>query len=192
MQCNAHCRFTAGNVLNANDLPREQFDFVYASHGVLRWIPNIQLWMTNVANILSPGGFLYLFEIHPLVFRLQSSGLESTELAGDYFDETPVEKTISSTHLGALTTNIPDIVMHVNWKFSTVINSAIQAGLSLNFIHEHAECSYSRKNIIPIRNGTLWRLPGKAPFPLAYSLRATREERDQISKQKAHYAESKK
>lgn len=43
-----------------------QFDYVYATIGVLCWIDDIDSWMRNVAMILRPGGRLVLVEMHPL------------------------------------------------------------------------------------------------------------------------------
>ena len=55
------------------DLPASltgRFDVVFASYGVLCWIPSAAAWMRSAAACLRPGGALVLVEIHPLVHMM--------------------------------------------------------------------------------------------------------------------------
>jgi SAM-dependent methyltransferase len=53
-----------------------QFDIVYTGIGALVWLPDILRWARAVAELLAPGGFLYLVEGHPFGQILDdSSGL---------------------------------------------------------------------------------------------------------------------
>jgi SAM-dependent methyltransferase len=49
-----------------------QFDYVYASIGVLCWIGDLDAWMTGIARSLRSGGALVLVELHPLVTMVES------------------------------------------------------------------------------------------------------------------------
>jgi len=42
-----------------------EFDLVYATWGVLCWIPDVRLWLRNAASMLATGGRLYLADDHP-------------------------------------------------------------------------------------------------------------------------------
>ncbi|HEX7555045.1 MAG TPA: class I SAM-dependent methyltransferase, partial [Leptolinea sp.] len=56
---------------NIYDLPShldEQFDIVYATYGVLAWLPNLPRWMEIVTRFVKPGGFLYLADGHPFTW----------------------------------------------------------------------------------------------------------------------------
>ena len=51
----------------------QRFDIVYTGIGALVWLPDIPRWARVVANLLAPGGFLYLVEGHPFVQILDES-----------------------------------------------------------------------------------------------------------------------
>ncbi len=53
------------------DLPaqlNEQFDIVFASYGVLTWLPDLSRWMQIAAQSVRPGGFFYLLDGHPVTW----------------------------------------------------------------------------------------------------------------------------
>lgn len=41
------------------------FDVVHTSGGVLCWMPSIDAWASSVHDLLRPGGWLHLAEMHP-------------------------------------------------------------------------------------------------------------------------------
>ena len=59
-------RFIQGDVYDAAALLNARFDLVYASIGVINWIPSISRWMEVAADLLRPGGRLYLRDVHPM------------------------------------------------------------------------------------------------------------------------------
>ena len=157
-------------------LPPGSFDFVYASHGVLRWIPNLRKWARNAASLLKHGGFLYLFETHPLVYQLGNVNGCSVYLSGDFFDERPREKVVDGTHTGPLTVGDQRTVVHSNWTLGSIVSAIADAGLCLDFLHEHKGCCYSRKGLITRRRDVLWYLDGvKTAIPLSFSIKAVRK-----------------
>jgi SAM-dependent methyltransferase len=72
----AECGVTVATVeADATRLPLElagQFDYVYASIGVLCWIDDLDAWMQGVARSLRDGGALVLVELHPVVTMVES------------------------------------------------------------------------------------------------------------------------
>ena len=172
-RCSSPCSFIVADVLEQNQLPSRMYDFVYSSHGVLRWIPNLRKWAHNAVALIRPGGFLYLFEIHPLVYRLTSVVDTGVHLTGDYFCERPQVKKVSGTHTGSFNGTKTDTVVHANWTVGTIITSIASAGLKVEFLHKHDCCSYSRKGLISRRGDILWRLAAdSSPIPLAFSIKA--------------------
>lgn len=164
--------FVVADVLDPGLLDGQQFDFVYSSHGVLRWLPDLAPWGRNVFRLLKPGGFLYLFEIHPLVFRLQRIiDVDAAVLQGDYFHEKPVLKRITQTHIGNLPEGQETLVAHTDWTIGTIVSTLVGEGLNLEFFHEHHGTSYSRKGLFSKRRGGLWHPPNECfPIPVAFSL----------------------
>src|SRR5215212_7059039 len=64
------------------------FDIVYTGRGAIIWLPDIRRWAEVVADLLKPGGFLYLTEFHPFT---NVFGYEDFSVVYDYFqDENPV------------------------------------------------------------------------------------------------------
>ena len=62
-------RFVEGNVYDTPRLIAERFDVVYSTWGTICWLPDIVRWAEVVAEMLAPGGFLYLLEGHPFAHR---------------------------------------------------------------------------------------------------------------------------
>jgi SAM-dependent methyltransferase len=51
-------------------LGREQFDLVFTGVGALCWLPDVDRWAQVVADLLRPGGRLFLREGHPVLWAL--------------------------------------------------------------------------------------------------------------------------
>ena len=51
-----------------------RFDIVYTGIGALVWLPDIPRWARVAAELLAPGGFLYLVEGHPFAQVLDEAG----------------------------------------------------------------------------------------------------------------------
>lgn len=174
-RCRTEISFIEADVMNRSQLPQHEYDFVYTSHGVLRWLPRLDLWANNVASLLKSGGWLYMFEIHPLVFHLVSVEGSSFMLDGNYFDQSIKTKIIAQTHLGSAQGLANRTVAHVNWSLSSIMQALIDAGLRLSFFHEHAGCSYTRKGLLPVLRDKLWWSEIPPPIPLSFSLRAIKD-----------------
>ncbi len=66
--CRGHVDFVVSDVYDAVDvLGPEQFDLVFTGIGALCWLPSIARWAEVVANLLKPGGRLFLREAHPVL-----------------------------------------------------------------------------------------------------------------------------
>jgi SAM-dependent methyltransferase len=49
------------------------FDLVYTGIGALCWLPDIERWADVVAELLAPGGRLFIREGHPMLWSLQDA-----------------------------------------------------------------------------------------------------------------------
>lgn len=78
-------RFVTSDVYRAVEaLDGETFDVVYTGVGALCWLPDIPRWARVVSELVTPGGFLYLNEFHPVTDMLDEDG---RTVALDYFDQ---------------------------------------------------------------------------------------------------------
>jgi SAM-dependent methyltransferase len=64
--------FVQADLYDAVDaLGGDQFDLVYTGIGALCWLPDIERWAAVVAELLVPGGRLFLREGHPMLWALE-------------------------------------------------------------------------------------------------------------------------
>jgi len=82
--------FVCSDVYELTEHLRGRFDIVFASYGVLCWLPDLDRWAQLVARFLTDGGFFYLVDGHPVGVMLdeQDGKLVVVE---PYFDVGPVE-----------------------------------------------------------------------------------------------------
>jgi 2-polyprenyl-3-methyl-5-hydroxy-6-metoxy-1,4-benzoquinol methylase len=162
-----------GDILDPTQLPRANYDFVYTSRGVLRWLPRLDEWATNVCNLLRPRGWMYIHEIHPLVYRLSAIHEEAFVLTGHYFEQTSRKKLIQTTHLGEASEMSNRTVIHTDWSLSAVVQALLGVGLRIDLFAEHSSCPYARKGLLPMRPDGYWGFDDP-PMPLSFSIRASR------------------
>ena len=76
------------DVYDAPDvLGRGVFDLVYTGVGALIWLPSIDRWAQAVAELLAPGGRLFLRDGHPMLFALADIGADGVlVLEHPYFE----------------------------------------------------------------------------------------------------------
>lgn len=165
-------RFVAADVYDAADaLGMNSFDVVYTGNGALMWLPDIERWARTAADLLRPGGRLYLAEFHPLTGVLDDE--RGTTAALDYFAR------------GARTYDSPG--SYADWEAETTHNTATEwhhtlgdvisavagAGLRIEFVHEHDTIPFQRYAAL-VADGDRLRYPdGSARLPLMYSLAAS-------------------
>lgn len=160
-------------------LAGERFDIVYTGLGALNWLPDLSRWAAVVAELLKPGGFLYLSEFHPLTWIFADDGL-TVEL--DYFHDPG--GTVFDEGAGSYAD--PDAQTGQNetreWAhpLADVLSAVLEAGLALELFHEHDYTLFPRfPDMVADREllgaGVVYRQPeGRPRLPLMYSLRARR------------------
>lgn len=173
-------RFVHANVYDArHTLPEpNSFDLVYATWGTIGWLPDVPEWARIVEWYLKPGGRFYFADSHPAawVHEDRRSGRGLPELRYEYFadgradvwdeegdyadDDAVVENTITW-----------------EWAHTTaeVITSVLEAGLRLDFYHEHDLVPWRFFRVLEEKQEGLWGWPKERWLPLTYSLGATRD-----------------
>ncbi len=168
-------RFVVGNLYDAPALVGERFDIVYVSWGAINWLPDITRWANIVAAMLETGGFLYLLEGHPAAMALAQEEPGAPILpAYDYFQQPgPLVSFAATSYTGD-----PDPVAHTEmheWihPLGAVVTALIEAGLALDWLHEHDRVAWRMFPCLAEGSDYMWRMPaGRPSLPLAYSLRA--------------------
>ena len=147
------------------------FDVVYTGLGAINWLPDIRRWAGVVAALVRPGGFLYLSEFHPFSFVF---GDEDLSVAHDYFrSEEPYVWDEPGTYADFDAETIHNRTYEWNHPLGEVVSAVIEAGLTLEFLHEHDYTLFPRWPFLEKTGFDTYRLPEGTPkLPLMYSLRA--------------------
>lgn len=146
-----------------------RFDIVYTGLGALNWLPDSKRWAQVVAQLVAPGGFLYLAEFHPFADVFAD---EDLTVKYDYFQTEPFIFDDPGTYA--------DLEAHTEhnrteeWQhpLGDVVSAVIEAGLTLELLHEHDYTLAPRWPFLE-QDGAAYRFPaGRPRLPLIYSLRA--------------------
>ena len=171
-------RFVRSDVYDAvAALDGETFDVVFTSYGVIAWLPDIRGWASVVADLVAPGGFFYLAEIHPASQVLSDEpGVEDLRVGYPYWTapDAPLRFEESGTYADFdADIKLPEhIWLH---GLGDIITALIDAGLVLEFLHEHEMTVFQQLPFLERDDEGWWRLPADQPsLPLLFSLRASK------------------
>ena len=69
-------------------LGAERFDLVFTGVGALCWLPDVRRWARTVADLLRPGGRLFIREFHPMVWTMDTERDDGLLVVVDPYFET--------------------------------------------------------------------------------------------------------
>ena len=168
--------FVEADVYDARKVIDGDFDRVFSTWGTICWLPDVKRWAQVVSDMLAPGGVFYFLDSHPSAQVLDE---HEGSLKPTYGWRTPAEKPdqFEETHSYTGDAHATKAVLY-NWlhPLSDIIGGLLDAGLRLEFLHEHEVLPYRLfPSMVPAADN-MFRLPeGAVPIPLAFSLRAVKE-----------------
>ena len=151
-----------------------EFDIVFTSYGVLHGLPDLRRWGQIIAGYLKPGGIFYIVEDHPFfrVFRAKPEGEFRAERSY-FFNEEPQRIEGSGSYA---TGDQGASSEYYVWDHSLgeVINSLVDAGLSIEFLHEFPYAARAKFPFMEQGEDGWWRLPAQqhGTIPFLFSLQA--------------------
>ncbi len=164
---------------NLYELPQQltrQFDIVFTSYGVLCWLPDIAEWARIAASYVKPGGFFYIAEFHPFA-NVFDDEADHLSYRYPYFYNGAMHFDFEGTYTDkhAKIANHEDYEW--NFRMGEVVTALIDAGLTIEFLHEHAFSVFEQFPFLEKAGNGIWRFPtGEEPIPLMFSLRARKAE----------------
>lgn len=170
--------FVESDVYEASETLGETFDIVYASEGVLCWLPDVAAWAQVVRRLTRPGGTAYIRDGHPVVRSLDLERPDGRlEFVGPYFEGQAQRYDEPGTYVES---DVPiDHTVNYEWNhgLGEIVNAFIDAGFRIDSLREYPFSGYrAMPNLVKGRDGW-WRFPdqpGRVPF--MFSVRATRLE----------------
>jgi SAM-dependent methyltransferase len=116
-----------------------RFDLVYTGIGALCWLPDIDRWAAVVAELLAPGGRLFIREGHPMLWSIEeyrSDGLIAVEYA--YFErEEPLVFTEGGTYVETDVAFEQNTTHSWNHGLGEIVTALFAHGLQITGLVEH-------------------------------------------------------
>lgn len=171
-------RFVEANIYDLPSVLNGQFDIVFASLGVIVWLPDFPAWAHVAAGFVKPGGSFYLLDGHPMANALDDApGADGLRLRYPYlasgaplvFDEADgsyaaPDAKMQNKHTAEFSHNLGEVV-----------TSLIEAGLQIEFLHEFPISGYQALPGMMKGDDGFWHLPADAPsVPFLFSIKATK------------------
>jgi len=160
----ADAQFVQSDLYRALDvLEAGSFDMVYVSWGAIYWLPNIKGWANVVADVLKPGGRLYLAEGHPQLVQMEEHAdgfLYHAYAPGSAqrFDE-------ATTYAGdgrELENKTTYEWLH---SLGEVLDALIAAGMRITGVREHDTIPWPAVPCMIATGDGMFRLPDDVPGP---------------------------
>jgi SAM-dependent methyltransferase len=156
-------------------LGRGAFDFVFTGIGAICWLPSISRWASVVAELLEPGGRLFIREGHPMLWTLEerADGLIVPEYS--YFEhEEPLVFDCPSTYVQTDVTFTQNVTHNWNHGLGEIVTALLDAGMDLTMLVEHVSVPWEALpgQMTQIELGE-WRLTDRpSRLPHSYTLQA--------------------
>jgi SAM-dependent methyltransferase len=154
-----------------------RFDLVYTGIGALCWLPDIEPWADVVAELLAPGGRLFIREGHPMLWALDDSSQGPLAVEYPYFQtEAPFVEDDGSTYVQTDTQFEQTTTYSWNHGLGEVMTALLARDLRITGFAEHESVPW---DALPGRMESLptgeFRLADR-PWRLAhsYTLQATK------------------
>ena len=175
-QLGVDARFVCTDVLLLPELLEGEFDVVYTSRGVLRWLPDLSRWAEVVAHFLAPGGTFYITEIHPVAKALIAEDVTEPQAGHAYF---PRPEPLALPVQGSYADPTAEVTQSLKylWPHSMgeLVTAVAAAGLHIEFLHEFpwADRPFS---FLEQHDDRTWVFPAgsEGELPLFFSLKATK------------------
>jgi ubiquinone/menaquinone biosynthesis C-methylase UbiE len=167
-------RFVRANVYDLPQVLDEEFDLVYTSRGVLRWLWDLETWARIVARFLAPGGAFYLMETHPILNALEGITPEIRAFVRSYsHHHEPARRNAGGPDSADPSHRVEGPAHEWNWALSDVVNAILGAGLRIEILNEHGQESFRQLASTAADDGPWHRLPPQVrTVPLLFTLRA--------------------
>jgi SAM-dependent methyltransferase len=170
--------FVESDVYTALDvLPAGRFDLVFTGVGALCWLPDISGWARIVADLLRPGGRLFLREGHPMMWAMDDRIADRIEVAFPYFEvPSPLIWEDTSTYVDTDVLLRHSVTHSWNHGIGEIVTALLNEGMTLTQFVEHDSVPWEA---LPgqMHQGQLgeWRLVDRPErLALSYTLQAVK------------------
>lgn len=153
----------------------EQFDLVFTGIGALCWLPDIARWARTVADLLRPGGRLFLREGHPMLWAIDERRPDELTVGFPYFETTdPLVWSEPGTYVETDVEFVHTVSHSWNHGLGEIVSALFDAGLQLTQLVEHDSVPWEAlPGRMELDERYEWRLrEHRDRLPLSYTLQA--------------------
>jgi SAM-dependent methyltransferase len=132
--------FVAGDLYEAPALlGKDRFDLVFTGIGALGWLPDVRRWAQVVADLLRPGGRLFMREGHPVLWALDDKRTDDLlALEHPYFEHgEPLVWDEGGTYVETDHVFTNTVTHEWNHALGEIVTAVLDAGLELTMLEEH-------------------------------------------------------
>jgi SAM-dependent methyltransferase len=115
------------------------FDLVFTGVGASCWLPSVRRWAEVVAELLAPGGRLFIREGHPMLWTLEDDRTDGLLVADyPYFerDEPTIEED-PGTYVETDATFNHNLTRTWNHGLGEIVTALLEAGMEIASLVEH-------------------------------------------------------
>ena len=157
------------------------FDLVYTGVGALCWLPDIRRWARTVADLLRPGGRLFVREGHPMLWTLNPEHTSGLLVVDDpYFETTePYVDEDDGTYVETDAVFVHQTSHSWNHGFGETITALFDVGMELIGLDEHRSVPWDAlPGHMVCDENEEWHLRERPErVPLTYTLQARKRTR---------------
>ena len=172
----ADVTFVEADVYSAPAAVGGGFDFAFTGIGALGWLPDLGRWAETVAELLRPGGRLFLREGHPMMLAFDEERADEWVLRYSYFEQPePGHFDLAGTYVDAEAEFNHTQLREWSHGLGDVITAVLGAGMELTMFVEQDSAPWEALPGRMHRTDGEWRLNEHPErLPLTYTLQAVK------------------
>lgn len=174
-----HVEFVETDVYKAPAaLGTRAFDLVFTGIGALCWLPSVRRWAKVVADLLAPGGRLFMREGHPMLWTMEDERPDGLLVAEyPYFErDEPMIFDDPGTYVETEVRFTQNVTHQWNHGLGEIITALLESGMQLTMLVEHDSVPWEAVpgQMTQIELGE-WRLTDRPwRLPHSYTLEAVK------------------
>ena len=177
---NAEVEFVEAEVYDAvSVLGAERFDLVFTGVGAIGWLPDIRRWARTVADLLRPGGRLFIREAHPMMWALDEERDDDLLVVNYPYFETPEPLVFETEGTYVETDEVFSHNTTHSWNhgLGETVSALLEAGMELTALEEHRSVPWEGlPGLMVCDENEEWRLKERPELvPLTFTLQARKK-----------------